>query len=149
MSAQAALHAIAVVVAPPTPALADAGPSSAPRAVLHEIATLIERLLNTGEPGRIDLRNLPLSPADVDALRAQLGEGAVQARIDALGESEIGETAFPGVWWIVHRDAGGDVMAELIEVAAVPSIVASPTEDIAAGRERLGRALAGDFMEAS
>jgi hydrogenase-1 operon protein HyaF len=146
MSARAALQSIPVVVMPPGPVAHDAPTtaSDAPRAVLHEIAALLDRLLSHGESGRIDVRSLPLSPPDLAALRALLGDGAVQIGIDALGESEASETGYPGVWWIVHRDASGGVMAELIEVAAVPSIVVSPREDIVGGRARMQRALAGD-----
>lgn len=149
--ARAALQSIPVVVLPaglPSPttpaALALTGPSTAALALLHEIATRVDALLMHGEVSRIDLRSLPLAPADLERLRALLGRGAVQARLDALGDSEVYETGCPGVWWLTHRDAGGEVMAELIEVAAMPAILASPREDIVDGQRRLQRLLRDD-----
>ena len=145
MGAHAALQSIPVVVLPPgvpsPTAPAVSGPSTAALALLHEIATRVDALLAHGETNRIDLRSLPLAPADLARLRALLGRGAVQARLDALGDSEVCETGCPGVWWLTHRDAGGEVMAELIEVAAMPAILASPREDIAAGQAQLQRLL--------
>ncbi len=111
-------------------------------ALLAEIATLLARWLDEGVPGSIDLRGLPLSPADLDYLRERLGTGEVHAEVEALGTSAIRETAFAGVWWITHRNIEQEVMAELIEINTVPDILKSPQEDMRDGLMRLRRQIA-------
>ena len=110
-------------------------------AVLSEIATRLERLAADGTPDVIDVRSLPLSPADRERLQAALGDGEVEATLRVDGESHVRETGTPGVWWIEHRDLRGEPIAELIEIARVPDILDVAPEDIgraaAALRERL------------
>ena len=99
-------------------------------AVLTEVADMLGRLLETGEEGSIDLRSLPLSPADRDWLDAQLGRGEVEISLEAGGRSILTETAYSGVWKVVHHDPDERVVAELIEVALVPAIVKPAKSDI-------------------
>jgi hydrogenase-1 operon protein HyaF len=99
-------------------------------AVLTEVAELLERLLQTGEEGSIDLHGLPLSPADKVWLDQQLGRGEVEITLDAGGRSVLTETGFSGVWKVLHRDTEDRVVAELIEVAYVPSIVKPAYSDM-------------------
>ena len=113
------------------------------RALLHEIATLLQQLLDKGETGVVDLRSIPLSAEDYHYLEQVLGEGEVSATLEALGSSRVRETAIPGVWWIIHHDSGGEMMAELIEVTTIPAILRSDPVDISDGiatlQERLVR----------
>jgi len=113
-------------------------------AVLSEVADLLGRLLATGEEGSIDLRSLPLSPADRDWLDERLGRGEVEIGIEAGGRSDLYETACAGVWKVVHRDAEERVVAEFIEVAYVPAIVRPATADIEQARKRLQASLKQD-----
>lgn len=106
-------------------------------AILTEIAALLEQLACSGETGLIDLKSLPFSPGEYEQLRFTLGRGEVSARLDAIGTSEIIETHFPGVWWVTHYNVEGDIVADLIEIAAVPNILHSQPEDVRAGLERL------------
>jgi hypothetical protein len=111
-------------------------------AILSELATLLERLVR-GEPSRsIDLRSLPMSPQDRAELQRVLGEGEVQATIDARGLSKIRETRISGVWWVEHFDERGELIAELIAVSRIPEILACVTDEMAAGARNL-RALIG------
>lgn len=110
-------------------------------AVLREVESLLARLVATGEPAVIDLKGLPMSPADFEVLGQVLGQGEVSATIDAGGPSSVRETAFPGVWWITHRNEDGAIAAEFIEVTRVPEILASQVEDMDAGLARLRSAL--------
>jgi hydrogenase-1 operon protein HyaF len=110
-------------------------------ALLHEIEALLAHYLAGGEPGLIDLRGLPLSPQDYEALQTLLGTGEVTAHLDAGGPSEIRETAYPGVWWITHRGPDDAVVAELIEIAAIPHILMSQAQDMRTGLARLRRAM--------
>lgn len=116
-------------------------------ALLNEVATLLHELANTGSNGAIDLQSLPFSPDEYEQLRQALGEGEVSARLEAIGRSEIVETHFPGVWWVTHFNVEGDIIADLIEVTAIPSILLSQPEDVNAGLLRLQEML-GDKTEA-
>lgn len=53
-----------------------------------------------------------------------LGRGEVSAAIDALGRSEVAETQFSGVWWIVHKNTAGEVVGELLEIALISTFSA-------------------------
>jgi hydrogenase-1 operon protein HyaF len=106
-------------------------------ALLHEIATRLQRFIATGESSMIDLKSLPFSPSEYEALRTALGRGEVTARLETIGDSELYETHYPGVWWVTHYNVEGDVVAELIEIAAVPAILHSQPEDVQDGLERL------------
>ncbi len=101
--------------------------------ILHEIRTLLAALIDTGRGGSIDLRSLPLSPADFEALDAALGEGEVRATIRALGETRITETAIHGVWRVTHCNDGGEAVADLIEVCDAPDILKTQAADARVG----------------
>ncbi len=111
-------------------------------AILTELAGLLERLVLQGEPGAVDMRSLPLSPADRLQLLETLGAGEVDIRIQANGESHIRETSVHGVWWCEHRDTDGVLLATLIEVARVPEMLAAADMDLIRGAERLRTILA-------
>lgn len=114
------------------------------KAVLHEIHALLEGLLETGEGGTIDLRALPpLGPAGYGLLRDRLAQGEVSALIDGVSRTEIRETAYPGVWWITHRNQKNEIVTELIEVTKVPEILKSPADDVRTGLARMIRSLPG------
>jgi hydrogenase-1 operon protein HyaF len=107
------------------------------RALLAEIAALLEKLDDNGETGMIDLNSLPLAPGEYEQLRQTLGQGEVSARIEAIGASEIIETHYSGVWWVTHYNVEGDIVADMIEIAWLPEIIKSQPEDVHAGLERL------------
>ncbi len=107
------------------------------RAILSELATLLDKLLQEETPGTIDLRSLPLSPLDRAELVRMLGEGEVQATVNADGVSTLRETGVAGVWWVEHFDPAGELIAELIEVTRVPQLLASASDEIAAGARSL------------
>jgi len=114
------------------------------KALLREMHRLLQSLASGGKGGSIDLRALPLTAADLDELRNTLGGGEVEARIDALGESRVRETSFPGIWWVTHCNAAGEIAAELIEICTVPPILCAPGEDIVDAAIKLERALRED-----
>ena len=105
--------------------------------ILNEIVHAIDKLLESGEPTTIDLAGLPFGPGELEQLEATLGEGELSARLDALGKSSIRETAYPGVWWLEHRNAHDEVMGRYIEITRTPEILSSQEVDILAGRARL------------
>jgi hydrogenase-1 operon protein HyaF len=108
------------------------------RPLLNEVLHAIDRLLDSGEPTTIDLAGLPFGPGELEHLEATLGEGELAASLDALGTSRIRETAYPGVWWLEHRNAHDEIVGRYIEITHTPEILSSQDADIAAGRARLG-----------
>jgi hydrogenase-1 operon protein HyaF len=122
--------------APPGPA-PSGGLGGGVAALLTELASLLGRLAATRLPAVIDLRSLPMSPQDRTELQHVLGEGEVRATIEAQGLSTLRETGMAGVWWVEHRNAEGELVAELLEIAQVPGILASTFDEIAAGARAL------------
>jgi hydrogenase-1 operon protein HyaF len=107
------------------------------RALLSEIAAFLEKLVETGETGMIDLNSLPLAPGEYEQLRQTLAQGEISARIEAIGPSEIIETRYPGVWWVTHYNVEGDIVADMLEITTIPEILKSQSDDIRAGLELL------------
>jgi hydrogenase-1 operon protein HyaF len=107
------------------------------RALLSEIAALLEKLVASGETGMIDLNSLPFAPGEYEQLRQTLGQGEISTRIEAIGPSEIIETRYPGVWWVTHYNVEGDIVADILEVTAIPEIIRSQPEDVRNGLARL------------
>ena len=115
------------------PAIRISGLGGGVTAILSELVNLLECLAAGEGPAAIDLHSLPLSEQDRSELRRALGEGEVQATLNAEGISNIRETHVPGVWWVEHHDRHGELIAELIEVTRVPQILMSATDEIALG----------------
>jgi hydrogenase-1 operon protein HyaF len=111
-------------------------------ALLSEIAVLLERLVESDATESIDLRSLPLAPADYACLEEVLGQGEVSAEIDAAGPTRVRETAVHGVWWVTHLNALGEPTAEFIEVTYAPEILKTHPSDAQAGLARLRSHLA-------
>lgn len=118
-------------------------------AILNEIACRLEELAAHNQTSQIDLKSLPFSPGEYEQLRIALGSGEASARLDAIGNSEISETQFPGVWWVTHYNVEGDIIADLIEIATIPEILRSQPEDVRGGLKRLQELIArpGAFQE--
>lgn len=106
--------------------------------LLHEIRHALQELVDSGKTGIIDLRSIPLAPGEEDRIVATLGQGEVQARIDALGPSEINETRYAGVWLVTHYNDDGEIIGRFIEITAMPEILRSQGEDIRQACIRLG-----------
>ena len=116
-------------------------PTGNVKPLLFELAGLLEAWLTKGEAASIDLRSLPLTRGDYEELAAALGDGAVSASVEAIGATEVRESRYPGVWRVIHRNEAGKVVADLIEVCAMPEILRAPAEDAADGLIRLKEAL--------
>ena len=109
--------------------------------ILHEVAHAIDRLLDSDEPTVIDLSSLPFAPGELEKLEERLGTGELTAALNALGESRIRETMYPGVWWLEHRNTDDEVVGRYIDITRTPEILSSQDADIQAGRARLVAAL--------
>jgi hydrogenase-1 operon protein HyaF len=107
------------------------------RAILNEIATCLDLLVQDGTAASIDLNGLPFAPGEYEQLRQLLGQGEVAAKIEAIGPSEISETRYAGVWWVTHYNVEGDIVADSIEITVIPEILKSQQPDIEQGLELL------------
>ena len=107
-------------------------------AVLHEVAELLAALAERGETGIIDLGGMPLSSTHKAWLAAKLGQGEVQMTLNLDGASEVRETAFHGVWWLVHHNEKGVLTGEFIEISSVPELVSAHPDDIRQAADKLG-----------
>lgn len=106
-------------------------------AIFNELRDLLQTYRREGVAGNIDLRSLPMFPGDYETLKNLLGEGEIMATLNALGPSEIRETAIPGIWWITHRNIEGDTIAEVIEVTSLPELIRTPEEDLVEAVDKL------------
>jgi hydrogenase-1 operon protein HyaF len=105
--------------------------------LLHEIRHALAQLLESGEETVIDLRSIPLASGEEAAIEKALGDGEMRASLSALGPSEFRETSYPGVWLITHYDNENRIVGKFVEVATVPALLKSQTEDMVAGLQRL------------
>ena len=121
----------------------DDGACSYVPALLREIEALLADLVANGRNGRIDLRSLPLLPGDDARLAAALGDGEVDAVIQATGGTRVRETGVAGVWWVTHANAEGETVAEFIEVTLAPEILKTHVEDARTGLARLSERFQG------
>lgn len=114
------------------------------QALLAELETALQTLLDNGKEHSIDLRSLPLAPGELDYLKETLGRGEVHVEIDALGRSDVQETVYRGVWWVTHHNTLDDVLAEFIEVSFCPDIIRAQRDDVRESLEALSAQLAGE-----
>ncbi len=105
--------------------------------LMHEIRHALKRLAAGGEGTVIDLQSLPLAPGEDGRIEAALGRGEVSAELNALGQSLIQETAYPGVWLVTHRNNENAVVGRFIEVTRIPELLKSQQIDIEHGINRL------------
>lgn len=105
--------------------------------LLHEIKHALENLIENGETSIIDLRSIPLAPGEEDKILSTLGTGEVQAKLNALGLSEVIETQYAGVWVVTHYNDENNIISRFIEVTTMPNILSSQTEDIMAAYSSL------------
>lgn len=109
-----------------------------PDAVMREVAQLLDALAaDPGAEATIDLHGLPLSGADRAVLADRLGRGEVQAVLDVAGCTRVQETAFAGVWWVRHGDAGDPAAIEQLVVARIPALLPAHPDDIGDAARRL------------
>lgn len=113
------------------------------RTVLDEVRVLLEEFIGSGQSSAVDLRQIPqMGPEAYQFLKDSLSAGEVSATIKSAGRTEIHETAYPGVWWVTHRNQKNDIVTEVIEVTEIPDILKSQPEDIRHGLRRLTQRMA-------
>lgn len=112
--------------------------------LLHEVKHALARLLESGEPTTIDLGSIPLAPGELEKIDGALGVGEVKVALDALGPSQIYETAFSGVWRINHLNAADEVVGRYIEITRIPEILLAQAPDVRASLGLLTKKLSGE-----
>ena len=105
--------------------------------LLHQIKHAMHNLLENNINEIIDLRSIPLAPGEEDRLLEILGEGEVNAQLNALGFSDIIETQYTGVWLVTHRNDENEIISRNIEISLMPEILLAQKEDLSLAYERL------------
>jgi hydrogenase-1 operon protein HyaF len=98
--------------------------------ILHEIRHGLQQLADGGEPTVIDLGAIPFGPGDEERLLELLGRGEVDATLNALGPTRAWETSIPGVWLVDHHNADDERIALHIEIAGIPDILRTQSQDL-------------------
>jgi len=102
------------------------------RSILVEIQHGLDSLQENEQKMIIDLGSIPLASIERARLFELLGQGEIKIHLSCLGESEIYETFYPGVWVVKHRDEQGEFSGMFIEVCEIPDIVLSNKSEIQA-----------------
>ena len=110
-------------------------------AILFEISIKLKALADHGDKAIIELRSLPLTPADLEALDVALGHGEVAAEIQVSGLSTVHESAWSGVWRVRHHSTDGCLVSDQINICSVPDILSARSEDVRDASVRLRNAI--------
>jgi len=112
--------------------------------ILHEIRHALKKLVDRGESSIIDLRSIPLAPGEEETIILTLGKGEVDAKLNALGPSEIYESRFAGVWIVTHFNENDSIVSRFIEVTGFPDVLKSQREDVVHALQGLTEELGTD-----
>jgi len=104
---------------------------------LAVLESMLLNLIADGLGDSLDLRRAPLSEDQRLQLRSVLGSGEAYVRIEALGRTEFEEMGVKGLWWVTHRNPRGEIVAEFIEAAYVPTLLSVTAADVAEGVQSL------------
>ena len=81
----------------------------------------------------LDLRGVP--PAAQTSVNQMLGDGEVSIQVNGQRTLHVQESVFTGVWHVVELDGAGQLLADWLEAAPLPSAVLAAARD--SGREHL------------
>lgn len=109
------------------------GRGEAAHRLLNELLELLQRLIDSDEPGHIDLLAMELDEDDYALLRETLGEGEILAQVSNFGHVSVMESGYPGVWWVTHMDDEGQVLSDFLEVSYCPEVLIAETEIVEDG----------------
>jgi len=114
------------------------------QAVLAELSEHLPALVESDTPHVIDLTSLPMTDSDKRELESLLGKGEVSITVSTIGDSQIFETGFNGIWWVKHYSSDAKLLSELIEITRVPEIIKSHSDDIEQSAIELRNLIASD-----
>ena len=109
--------------------------------ILHELRHALQRLRTDHTEHIIDLSSLPMAAEEYLEIEQLLGHGEIHARLQALGESTISETAIPGIWSIVHMNADKAVVGRFLEITDCPAILKTQAQDLENGIAQLAHVI--------
>jgi hydrogenase-1 operon protein HyaF len=112
--------------------------------ILHEIRHALKKLVDRGESSIIDLRSIPLAPGEEETIILTLGKGEVDAKLNALGPSEIYESRFAGVWIVTNFNEHDSIVSRFIEITGFPDVLKSQREDVVHALQGLTEELGTD-----
>jgi len=90
----------------------------------------------------VNLSLLPLSPADMACLEAQLGTGRVVILSRGYGNCRISSTRVPNTWRVVYYNSQDAMILNSIEIVDMPEVACAAQEDLADSEQRLREVLA-------
>jgi hydrogenase-1 operon protein HyaF len=93
-------------------------------------------------PHVLNLSLLPLSPADHEALDAQLGEGTVAILSRGFGNCRINSTRLRPVWRVRYTNSMNTLILDTIEIVDIPEAARAAQDDYDDSMERLRDLLA-------
>jgi len=105
-------------------------------AVLNEIDEALNKLNHSQQESAIDLRSI-FSADQTHTLKNILGNGEVYIKLNLGTLTEIEETSIQGVWWTSHFDEKNNRQCELIEIAYLPKMLTTSSEEIQYGQKKL------------
>lgn len=114
------------------------------QAILSELIDHLPELASSGTQHVIDLTSLPMTDSDKRELASLLGRGEVSITLSTIGDSQIFETGYSGIWWIKHYTADEKLISELLEITQVPEIIKSHPEDVQASAVALKKLIQPD-----
>lgn len=114
------------------------------QAVLAELNEHLTELSFSGRQHVIDLTSLPMNDSDKRELELFLGRGEVAVTLQTMGDSQVFETGYSGIWWIKHYNADNQLIAELLEITTLPEIIKSHPEDVQASAVELKKLIDPD-----
>jgi hydrogenase-1 operon protein HyaF len=116
---------------PSVPQDAGAHPLREARDALASLARELERWAPADQPDgpRLDLAGMGADAVAV--VNQMLGEGEVSIRVDGARTLRIQESVFTGIWRVCAHDSGGALVADWIEVAPIPRVVAEAAREAA------------------
>lgn len=117
--------------------------------LLHEVRHALEQLRDTGAASVIDLAALPFGPGDREALLGFLGQGEVKAQVQALGDTRVWESRFPGVWLVAYHGPDGAELGLQLEICQTPRLLATPEDDLGDALAALTEQLKGFSQNSS
>ncbi len=107
------------------------------RVLLADIRDHAARVDDGAEPHAINLGRLPLTSADRKFLAISFGHTPVDVVATGYGESRMAATRLRHVWSVAHFNASGDLIADTIEIAAIPVAALATPEDMRESAARL------------
>ncbi|MQT15359.1 hydrogenase expression/formation protein [Segnochrobactrum spirostomi] len=106
-------------------------------AVLAEIAHRSRTRQPGDAPHVVNLTLLPLSPEDMAAIDAVLGQGRTIILSRGYGNCRIDATGMREVWRVRYFNSTDALILDTIEIIDVPAVACAAAEDIADSAERL------------